>query len=89
MERAVLEARIAEGESLTLEFKGEERNALNDRDLVEAVVCMANAAGGLLLVGVEDHERITGARPRHGAATQHCSSSTTERWPRPCASSRA
>lgn len=26
---------------------------LNDRDLVEAVVCLANGAGGVLLVGVE------------------------------------
>ena len=64
-----LQARIAEGESLTLEFKGEERKPLNDRDLVEAVVCFANAEGGLLLVGVEDDRRVTGARPRHGKQT--------------------
>ncbi len=63
---------IADGESLSVEFKGEEHAALNDRDLVEAVVCLANRLGdepALLLVGVEDDGRITGARPRHGTAT--------------------
>ena len=69
MDRTILEARIVEGESLTQEFKGEERAALNDRDLVEAVICLANAESGLLLVGVEDDGRITGARPRHGQQT--------------------
>lgn len=60
---------IAKGESLTLEFKGEERVALNDRDLIEAVVCLANTQGGLLLVGVENDGRITGARARHDGKT--------------------
>jgi len=67
-----LQRAIADGETLTLEFKGEEKGPLNDRDLVEAVVCLANRAGlepALLLIGVEDDGRITGARPRHGAAT--------------------
>lgn len=61
---------IAEGESLDVEFKGEEKHALNDGDLVEAVVCLANRPSdepGYLLVGVEDDGRITGARPRHEA----------------------
>jgi ATP-dependent DNA helicase RecG len=66
---AALQALIAGRETLTLEFKGEERRPLNDRDLIEAVVCLANAEGGLLLVGVEDDGRVTGARPRHGART--------------------
>lgn len=63
---------IAIGETLDVEFKGEERGPLNDRDLVEAVVCLANRGGnepGWLLVGVEDDGRITGSRPRHGATT--------------------
>lgn len=45
---------------------------MNDRELVEAVVCLANRIGGApasLLIGVEDDGRVTGARPRHGAAT--------------------
>lgn len=64
---------IAHGETLAVEFKGEERAPLNDRDLVEAVVCLANRPGteaAWLLIGVEDDGRITGARPRHGAATE-------------------
>lgn len=69
MDNHELKSLIAGGETLTLEFKGERRGPLNDRDLVEAVVCLANAEGGLLLVGVEDDGRITGARPRHGRHT--------------------
>lgn len=58
---------IAGGERYDVEFKGEERGRLNDRDLVEAVVCLANGNGGTLLVGVEDDGTVTGARPRHEA----------------------
>lgn len=60
------------GETLAVEFKGEERAPLNDRDLVEAVVCLANRLGtgpAHLLIGVEDDGSITGARPRHGDTT--------------------
>ncbi len=69
MDWLTLASHIAAGESLTLEFKGEERKPLNDRDLVEAVVCFANSEGGLLLVGVEGDRRVTGARPRHSRKT--------------------
>ena len=62
-------ARVAGGESLTVEFKGESRERLNDTDLVEAAACMANARGGVLLIGVEDDGAITGAQPRHGSYT--------------------
>ena len=44
---------------------------MNDRELVEAAVCLANRIGhepAWLLIGVEDNGRVTGARPRHGAA---------------------
>ena len=63
---------IAGGETLTVEFKGEERTPLGDRDLVEVIVCLANRTGlapAYLLIGVEDDGRITGARPRHGETT--------------------
>jgi len=69
MDASRLAVLIAGGESLTVEFKGESKAPLNDRDLVEAVVCLANAQGGHLLVGVEDGGEVTGARPRHGAGT--------------------
>ncbi len=68
----MLRALIAAGETLAVEFKGEERQPLNDRDLIEAVVCLANRIGAepaWLLIGVEDDGRITGARPRHGDST--------------------
>lgn len=65
-----LVALIAAGESLDVEFKGEETRSLSDNELVEAVVCLANRPGdrpGWLLVGVEKDGRVTGARPRHEA----------------------
>jgi ATP-dependent DNA helicase RecG len=63
---------IGGGETLDVEFKGEEARAFSDGDLVEAVVCLANRPGnaaGWLLVGVEDDGRATGARPRHCGST--------------------
>lgn len=60
---------VAARESLTVEFKGESRERLNDTDLVEAVACIANACGGVLLIGVEDDGTMTGAQPRHGSYT--------------------
>jgi len=57
----------AAGERYEVEFKSELLRPLNDRDLVEAVVCLANGHGGVLLVGVEDDGTVTGAQPRHEA----------------------
>lgn len=56
---------IAGGETLEVEFKSD----VNDTELVETVVCLANGGGGTLLVGVHDDGRVVGARHRHGAAT--------------------
>ena len=65
---------IAEGENLNVEFKGEERRPLSDRDLVEAVVCLANrqtGEPGWLLLGVEDDGAVTGCRmTREGGTTE-------------------
>ncbi|HSW09912.1 MAG TPA: ATP-binding protein [Bacillota bacterium] len=63
-----LRSLIAGGETLDVEFKGEERGRFSDRELVETVVCLANRPNShpaWLLVGVEDDGRVTGARPRH------------------------
>jgi len=60
---------ISQGESFTVEFKGEEKAPLSDHELYRTVVCLANGSGGLLLIGVEDDGRITGARHRHGVLT--------------------
>lgn len=63
-----LRSLIAGGETFDVEFKGEEKAPLSDRDLVEAVVCLTNRPSSepaWLLIGVEDDGRITGVRPRH------------------------
>ena len=60
---------IAAGEQFDVELLGEERAPVGDDELVKAVVCQANGRGGVLLVGVEDDGRVTGARARHGGYT--------------------
>lgn len=65
-----LDAVLAAGESLTIEFKRATNGSLNDNALVEAVVCMANGAGGLLVLGIEDDGTVTGVAPRHGTTTE-------------------
>lgn len=60
---------IASGESFDVELAGEEAGPLSDGALLEAVVCQANGRGGVLLVGVEDDGRVSGARARHGSYT--------------------
>lgn len=57
----------AEGESFTTEFK--RARGLNDTEIVNAVVCMANGHGGQLFLGIEDNGTITGLPPRHGDRT--------------------
>ena len=55
---------IRQGENLTVEFKSD-RKGLPDRDLVAAVMALANTEGGVLLLGVEDDGTITGLHPNH------------------------
>jgi ATP-dependent DNA helicase RecG len=51
-------------ETLTVEFKSD-RKRLPDIELVEAVVCLTNADGGDLWLGVEDDSTPTGLHPDH------------------------
>lgn len=60
---------ISKGESFTLEFKGEGRHQIGDREIYETVVCLANGDGGTILIGVEDDGQITCGRSRHGKTT--------------------
>ncbi len=60
-----LEDLIASGETLGVEFKSD----VNDTELVETVVCLANGGGGRLLIGVDDDGTVIGARNRHGKTT--------------------
>lgn len=59
--QAILDA----GETLTTEFK----SAINDKELVRAVACLANGEGGVLVIGAEDDGTVVGAAPRHGTQT--------------------
>ncbi|MFM1891981.1 MAG: hypothetical protein RLZ44_1058, partial [Pseudomonadota bacterium] len=53
---------------LTVEFKSD-RKRLPDQELVEAVVCLANAEGGELWLGVEDDGTPTGLHAEHRVLT--------------------
>lgn len=61
-----IRARLLVGETYDTEFKSD-RKKFSDGELIEAVVCLANGDGGLLLVGVEDDGHLSGAQPRHEA----------------------
>ena len=54
-----LERLIAGGETLAVEFKGEEEEQLSDRDLVETVVCLASTGGS----GGERRRTCAGSPP--------------------------
>lgn len=57
-------ALISQGENLTLEFKSDKK-CLPDRDLLAAIVALANTDAGYLLLGVEDDGTVTGLHPSH------------------------
>ncbi len=59
-----LEEVIAVGETYTVEFRGD----AGDDELVEAVVCLGNGDGGLVLIGVDDSGAVVGAGPRFDGA---------------------
>lgn len=63
-EQGLLLDLISRGESLTLEYKSDLK-CLPDRELVAAVVSLANTEGGELLLGVEDDGSVTGLHPNH------------------------
>jgi ATP-dependent DNA helicase RecG len=50
---------IPSAETLEVEFKSD-RDCLNDDDLIEALICLANANGGTLYLGVENDGSATG-----------------------------
>jgi len=63
IERDLLEL-IRGGENLTVEFKSDAKS-LPDRDLIAAVVALANTEGGDLFLGVEDDGTPTGLHANH------------------------
>lgn len=56
--------RLPPCETLTVEFKSD-RSKLPDTDLIEALVCLANAEGGELWLGVEDDGTASGLHAEH------------------------
>jgi len=58
------------GESLTVEFKEEPIQPISDSELIEEIISLANAKGGLLFLGVDKAGKIKGTKPRHGATTE-------------------
>ena len=65
MKRSI-EILIAGGETYTVEFKRD----VNDDELAEASVCLANGDGGQILIGIADDGTLVGAKPRHGDTTE-------------------
>lgn len=59
-----LDARLPEQESLTVEFKSD-RQCMANKELVEALVCLANGEGGELWLGVEDDGTPSGLHEKH------------------------
>lgn len=58
---------IVQGETLQLEFKSDLK-PLPDRELIAAIVSLANTEGGALLLGIEDDGTITGLHVNHSHA---------------------
>jgi len=56
-------------ETLTVEFKSD-RNGYPDRELIEALTCLANTQGGELWLGVEDDGTPTGLHRQHRNSAQ-------------------
>lgn len=56
---------IPSKETLLVEFKSDRKGGYPDKDLVEAIVAMANTDGGELYLGVEDNGEITGLAKKH------------------------
>jgi ATP-dependent DNA helicase RecG len=55
----MIDHNIPRHETLTVEFKSD-RDVLNDDAIVEALICLANAQGGTLYLGIENDGTVTG-----------------------------
>lgn len=64
MDKRQVDELLVGGENLQVEFKSDLK-CLSDRDLIAAVVALANTEGGDLLLGVEDDGTVTGLHPNH------------------------
>ena len=61
---------IGEGESLHVAFARRASAAyINERRVIETMACLANAEGGVLLIGVDSDGTVSGCHPFHGDTT--------------------
>ena len=65
MDMQEIKTLLKNGETLTVEFKSDTKGGLSDRDLVAAVVAMANTEGGIVFLGVEDDGTVSGIQDHH------------------------
>lgn len=63
-----LDAVREKGETLTVEFKSDQK-CTSDRELVAAIVALTNTEGGDLYLGVEDDGAVTGLHANHRDTT--------------------
>ena len=52
-------------ETLTIEFKSDREKGYSDDKLVDEIVGMTNAEGGILYLGIEDDGSVTGLSESH------------------------
>ena len=52
-------------ESLTVEFKSEQKRPQSHDEIVDTVVALANTEGGTLYLGIEDDGTVTGVCDEH------------------------
>ena len=64
-----MERQVPENETLTIEFKSDQKQVSDDA-IIDSVVAFANTEGGDLYLGVEDNGSITGIHPSHRDITR-------------------
>ncbi len=50
------------GETLQVEYKDDNKSSFNDELIIKACVSMANAEGGVILIGVSDNAQVVGSK---------------------------
>lgn len=56
---------LPDRESLTVEFRSEQRRPQSDDEIVDNIVALANTQGGTLYLGIEDNGTVTGVSEQH------------------------
>ena len=64
-----MERQVPENETLTIEFKSDQKQVSDDA-IIDSVVAFANTEGGDLYLGVEDNGILTGIHKSHSDITR-------------------